>query len=80
MPSISRNTLEAICMAGQKMSNILYNLKQSDKQEPRNRQMMGECQQEWDDVMVMLREEFRQRTSRRKPDAEREAKYTESAA
>lgn len=47
---INNKQLNAILLAGQKMSNICYNLAQREAIPAKDRQSMKECQEEWDAV------------------------------
>jgi hypothetical protein len=48
---LNKKQIEAILLAGQRMSNICFNLSQRDGTRlltPEERRSMKECQQEWD--------------------------------
>lgn len=62
MPYISKTKWEAVVLAGVKMSNLCFNLKQSDKQELHNRFMFRECQEKWDAALNEVRSTPRKET------------------
>lgn len=47
---INNKQLNLILLAGQKMSNLCYNLAQRETIPAHDRQTMKECQEEWDAV------------------------------
>ena len=48
MPYIKKNKLDALLLAGTKLSNIAFNLKQNKEIREDYRKSMAECQKEWD--------------------------------
>jgi len=55
MPNLRKATADAIFVAGQHMSNWMYNMAQSDKLDPHQREAMREMVRDWDAVRTELR-------------------------
>lgn len=53
------STTKRLLSYGDQMSNMCFNLAQSDKQEPRNREMMRELCSNWDYFRRVLKTEQR---------------------